>query len=419
MLLTERGTTTQQVSRVTTLGEAEALLGAASMLFPSLAVVGLSVALRDELSWYETKPLFGWTALLPRTKDQAGRPANGWPSTGPTPTSSPPSRSSRRDPAADGPRHQGARDGTVRVDRVHPRSTPSAPFVRSSRSRPGRAGVLGAEDRGGRRRHRQRAARLGPRSRPGPLGRAVGRRSARGLAGVRRRPRPDQPGLPPARRHRDRHPRRRSPGDGLGGRRRHGLPDRPPPCRPRRSATRSSRAPTTPSSSPRARRSATSSGSPASRTRRPSWRSSARPRPRRPRRPDWHVDVMAPSVLGRAGRRPGGARPRARRRRAGGRRAGTLGPARRSRPPVAAPADTDRGHAMGVEPQDSAPGGCGRTRPSECWSPRPGCTRGTSYCRSSSSEGVAEPVPISSMPGVVQHTSTRSSRRLARAWRQG
>jgi uroporphyrinogen III methyltransferase/synthase len=72
VLLTERGTTTQQVSRVTTLGEAEALLGSASMLFPSLAVVGPSVALRDELSWYETKPLFGWTVLLPRTKDQAG-----------------------------------------------------------------------------------------------------------------------------------------------------------------------------------------------------------------------------------------------------------------------------------------------------------------------------------------------------------
>ena len=72
VLLTERGTTTQQVSRVTTLGEAQALLGATSVLFPSLAVVGPSVALRDELSWYETKPLFGWTVLLPRTKDQAG-----------------------------------------------------------------------------------------------------------------------------------------------------------------------------------------------------------------------------------------------------------------------------------------------------------------------------------------------------------
>jgi uroporphyrinogen III methyltransferase/synthase len=57
---------------VTTLGEAEALLTESTVHFPSLAVVGPSVALRDELSWYETKPLFGWNVLLPRTKDQAG-----------------------------------------------------------------------------------------------------------------------------------------------------------------------------------------------------------------------------------------------------------------------------------------------------------------------------------------------------------
>jgi uroporphyrinogen III methyltransferase / synthase len=72
VLLTERGTTTQQVSRVTTLGESAALLAESTLIFPTLAVVGQSVALRSELSWYETKPLFGWTVLLPRTKDQAG-----------------------------------------------------------------------------------------------------------------------------------------------------------------------------------------------------------------------------------------------------------------------------------------------------------------------------------------------------------
>jgi len=72
VLLTECGTTTRQVSRVTTLGQAEALLTESTVHFPSLAVVGPSVALRDELSWYETKPLFGWNVLLPRTKDQAG-----------------------------------------------------------------------------------------------------------------------------------------------------------------------------------------------------------------------------------------------------------------------------------------------------------------------------------------------------------
>jgi uroporphyrinogen III methyltransferase/synthase len=34
--------------------------------------VGEQVALREELSWYETKPLFGWQILVPRTQDQAG-----------------------------------------------------------------------------------------------------------------------------------------------------------------------------------------------------------------------------------------------------------------------------------------------------------------------------------------------------------
>ena len=72
VLLTERGTTTQQVSRVTNLGESAALLAESTLIFPTLAVVGQSVALRSELSWYETKPLFGWAVLLPRTKDQAG-----------------------------------------------------------------------------------------------------------------------------------------------------------------------------------------------------------------------------------------------------------------------------------------------------------------------------------------------------------
>jgi uroporphyrinogen III methyltransferase/synthase len=30
------------------------------------------VELRDQLSWFETKPLFGWRVLVPRTKEQAG-----------------------------------------------------------------------------------------------------------------------------------------------------------------------------------------------------------------------------------------------------------------------------------------------------------------------------------------------------------
>ena len=70
--LTERGTTTQQVTHVTTLGEVAELLRATRVRFPTLAVVGQTVAMREQLSWFETKPLFGWNVLVPRTKDQAG-----------------------------------------------------------------------------------------------------------------------------------------------------------------------------------------------------------------------------------------------------------------------------------------------------------------------------------------------------------
>ncbi len=35
-------------------------------------MVGSVVDLRDTLSWYETRPLFGWRVLVPRTKEQAG-----------------------------------------------------------------------------------------------------------------------------------------------------------------------------------------------------------------------------------------------------------------------------------------------------------------------------------------------------------
>jgi uroporphyrinogen III methyltransferase / synthase len=68
--LTERGTTVRQATRVTTLGAVARVMK--TVEFPALAVVGSTVALRDQLSWFETKPLFGWNVLVPRTKDQAG-----------------------------------------------------------------------------------------------------------------------------------------------------------------------------------------------------------------------------------------------------------------------------------------------------------------------------------------------------------
>ncbi|ADB35374.1 Uroporphyrin-III C/tetrapyrrole (Corrin/Porphyrin) methyltransferase [Kribbella flavida DSM 17836] len=66
------GTTTAQTSVVGTLGTIVADLRAAKVTGPAVIVVGSVVEQRETLSWFETKPLFGWRILVPRTKDQAG-----------------------------------------------------------------------------------------------------------------------------------------------------------------------------------------------------------------------------------------------------------------------------------------------------------------------------------------------------------
>ncbi len=69
--LTQDPTTTTQRTVTTTLEEAGAMIEDGTIT-PALAVVGSTVDSRDELSWFETRPLFGWRVLVPRTKDQAG-----------------------------------------------------------------------------------------------------------------------------------------------------------------------------------------------------------------------------------------------------------------------------------------------------------------------------------------------------------
>ncbi|WP_432563190.1 bifunctional uroporphyrinogen-III C-methyltransferase/uroporphyrinogen-III synthase [Kineococcus sp. SYSU DK003] len=69
--LTSHGTTTTQSTTTTTLGELEPIATALDGS-PTTAVIGDVVALREQNSWYETKPLFGWRVLVPRTKEQAG-----------------------------------------------------------------------------------------------------------------------------------------------------------------------------------------------------------------------------------------------------------------------------------------------------------------------------------------------------------
>jgi len=74
--ITWDGTTTEQHTVVGTLGSIGADLKAAGVSLltahgPAVAVVGDGVAAQPALSWFETKPLFGWRVLVPRTKEQS------------------------------------------------------------------------------------------------------------------------------------------------------------------------------------------------------------------------------------------------------------------------------------------------------------------------------------------------------------
>jgi uroporphyrinogen III methyltransferase/synthase len=73
--VTVRGTTTDQRTAVGALDEFAELAKPLSVmgdLTDAVVVVGDAVSARDKLSWFETKPLFGWRVLVPRTRDQAG-----------------------------------------------------------------------------------------------------------------------------------------------------------------------------------------------------------------------------------------------------------------------------------------------------------------------------------------------------------
>ena len=181
-----------------------------------------------------------------------------------------PSRSSRRATRSRWTRPiTGLVDGPLRVDRVHlgQRGQGGPREVRGVRPR--RPRVLRPQDR------RRRRARPPQALATWGLARRPGARPAssppRGLLEdwppYDERARPDQPGLPAARRHRHRDPRRR-PASTSAGRSTTSRPTAPcaPPRRRRRSARRSRPASSTRSCSPRPRRCATWSASPASRT---------------------------------------------------------------------------------------------------------------------------------------------------------
>ena len=207
--VTERGTSTEQRTVVTTLGAAAATM--ADGRFPVLAVVGSTVTMRETLSWFETKPLFGWEVLVPRTKEQSG------------------STIARLE-------HHGAQAAVVPTISVEPPRTPQQLERAVKGMVTGRYEWVGFTSVNAVRAIREKFDEFGldARSFAGlkvaavggvtaqalrdwgivadlvPTGRAVRARPARRVARLRPRPRPDQPGLPAARRHRHRHPRRRA-----------------------------------------------------------------------------------------------------------------------------------------------------------------------------------------------------------------
>jgi len=64
------GTTTGQQTVVGTLGDLE--LTAVGMTGTVVVTIGKAATQRDKLAWWESRPLYGWKVLVPRTKEQAG-----------------------------------------------------------------------------------------------------------------------------------------------------------------------------------------------------------------------------------------------------------------------------------------------------------------------------------------------------------
>ncbi len=77
-VVTANGTTCQQRSVETTLAgllDKSTLAGgepAGPLAGPLVVTIGKTVANRGKLNWWESRALYGWTVLVPRTKDQAG-----------------------------------------------------------------------------------------------------------------------------------------------------------------------------------------------------------------------------------------------------------------------------------------------------------------------------------------------------------
>ncbi len=74
--ITRKGTTVDQRTIASTLGEVGSAVKLAKVSGRGIVVVGEVVAQREKLDWFEVKSLFGWRVLIPRTQDQAGAAAD-------------------------------------------------------------------------------------------------------------------------------------------------------------------------------------------------------------------------------------------------------------------------------------------------------------------------------------------------------
>ncbi len=70
--VTVGGTTSEQRTVLTTLDRAEADVTAAGLAGEAVVVVGDAVKKAEKLAWFESRALYGWRVLVPRTRDQAG-----------------------------------------------------------------------------------------------------------------------------------------------------------------------------------------------------------------------------------------------------------------------------------------------------------------------------------------------------------
>jgi uroporphyrinogen III methyltransferase/synthase len=71
VLTTWAGTTTEQRTVSSVLADIADALPVEALTPAAVTVIGDVVDLRETLSWFETRPLFGWRVLVPRTKEQS------------------------------------------------------------------------------------------------------------------------------------------------------------------------------------------------------------------------------------------------------------------------------------------------------------------------------------------------------------